>query len=114
MSGQVDENRWAGREEEPGAWGGSYPHPEGWGKCQQIGKPRAESLQDLQPPPPHFPHCALVQLGLEDGLFRGLQAPHARNMKMCHTQRERKTEAGFAFDWKARIWAYLPKRKGSI
>ena len=69
MSGQVDEDRtagrrelerWARREKEPGIWGGSCPQPEGRGKCQQVGEPRPESRQDLPvktpPPPPPTVH----------------------------------------------------------
>lgn len=36
---------------------------------------------------PH--HCTLVQLGLEDCLFRGLQAPQAMYMKLCSRKRDR-------------------------
>lgn len=97
-----------------GCLGWQLPAPRGLGEVPADRKAQGRVPAGPPAPPPHFPHCAVVQLGLEDGLFRGLQAPHARNMKMCHTERERKTETGFEFDWKARIWAYLPKRKGSI
>lgn len=79
-------------EKQSGMWGGSCSHLEGRGQCQQgRGVHCPESLQDLlvrhHEVIPH--HCTLVQLGLEDCLFRGLQAPQAMYMKLCSRKRDR-------------------------
>lgn len=94
--------RWARSEKEPGIWGGSCPQPEGRGAQARVAAgPPGEAIRHPTP------NRALVQLGLEDCLFRGLPAPQATNRKrICR-------ETGFKFDRRARIWDYLPKREGS-